>query len=334
MTLTNRRVFLTQRPVGMPTLDDFAAEDTPVSPLNDGLIQVKVDTLSVDAFIRTTLDPGGIHAASPVGGTVTALGVGEVVESEFDGLAPGDWVVGPLLAQTHAVMPGEMFQKIEPAANIPPSTYLGVLGLTTGITAWVGMIHVGGVKADDTVVVSGAAGAVGTVASQLAKARGARVIGIAGGAQKCEFLTQTLGLDAAIDYKNDDVAAVLKRLAPDGVDLYFDNVGGELLDTVLDNLAVGGCVSICGAISQYQHLDDVRGPKLYLRIAERNAMMRGFTVDHYPQVFPEATAELSRLLTEGAMHLPEHVVEGIDQFPQALLTLFNGGHMGKLVVKP
>lgn len=334
MTGTNRRVFLTQRPVGMPTLDDFDAEDVSLPELSDGLILVDVDTLSVDAFIRTTLDPGGIHAASPVGGTVTALGVGEVLESRYDGLTPGDWVVGPVLAQTHAVMPGEMFQKIEPAANIPPSTYLGVLGLTTGVTAWVGMVQIGGVKTDDTVVVSGAAGAVGTVASQLAKARGARVIGIAGGAEKCRFLTATLGLDAAIDYKNDDVDAQLKQLAPNGVDLYFDNVGGELLDIVLDNLAVGGCVSICGAISQYQHLNDVRGPKLYLRLAERNASMRGFTVDHYPQVFAEANEELSRLLTEGALQLPEHVVDGIDKFPEALLTLFNGGHMGKLVVKP
>ncbi len=331
----NTKVTVARRPEGMPVLEDFEVvqEEVPESA-PEGHILVRTDTLSVDAFIRTTLDQAGLHDMSPLGAPVTALGVGEVMASGSDRFNVGDWVTGPILAQTHAVMPAEMFQPIAPSSNIPPSTYLGVLGLTTGITAWVGLVTVGEVKESDTVVVSGAAGAVGSVVGQLAKARGARVIGIAGGAAKCAFLTDTLGLDGAIDYKNDDIDASLKTLAPQGVDLFFDNVGGELLDTLLDNLAMEGRVVLCGAISQYQNLDDVRGPKLYLRIAERNGSMRGFTVDHYPQVFEAAGEELARLYTEGRMQLPEHEVRGVENFPQALLTLFDGGHMGKMVVRP
>jgi NADPH-dependent curcumin reductase CurA len=334
VNVTNRRIFLRERPTDMPTAEHFGVEEVPIEDVPDDHVLVKVDTLSIDAFIRTTLNADGFHASTPVGGTITALGVGEVVASKFDGLKPGDWVNGPLLAQTYALMPGAMFQKIEPAANIPPSTYLGVLGLTTGLTAWAGMVAVGNVSDTDTVVVSGAAGAVGTVAVQLAKARGARVIGIAGGPEKCRFLTEELGLDGAIDYKHDDIDAKVKQLAPDGINLFFDNVGGEILDIMLDNLAMNGRIVLCGAISQYQNMGEVQGPKLYLRIAERNAAMLGFTVDHYADRFEEAAAELGRLLTEGKMNLPEHVISGIDNFPTALTTMFTGGHTGKLLVKP
>ena len=331
----NRRVYLDKRPDGMPEPSDFAAETVTIDDVPDDHVVVRVDTLSVDAFIRTTLDGGeGLHAQSPVGGTVTALGVGEVIESKSSDLGVGDWVTGPLLAQTHTLMPAAVMQKIDVSNNIPPSTYLGVLGLTTGITAWAGMVRVGEVADTDTVVVSGAAGAVGTVATQLAKARGARVIGIAGGPEKCRFLTDTLGLDAAVDYKAGDVTERLRELAGDGIDLFFDNVGGDILDAALYNLAPGGRVVLCGAISQYQHMDDVQGPKRYLKIAERNASMRGFTVDHHASDFASAAAELTTLLTEGRMLLPEHVVAGIDNFPDALITLLSGGHTGKMLVKP
>lgn len=334
MSVTNKRVYLTDRPDGLPVTTDFAFEEVVIDDVPLDHVLVRVDTLSIDAFIRTTLDQTSFHDTAALGGTITALGVGEVIESNFEELQAGDWVNGPLLAQTHTLMPGAVFQKIEPSSNIPPSTYLGILGLTTGITAWVGMMHVGGASQGETVVVSGAAGAVGMVAAQLAKARGANVIGIAGGPEKCSFLVDEIGLDGSVDYKNDDIDARLKALAPNGIDLFFDNVGGEILDTVLDNLASEGRIILCGAISQYQHMSDVRGPKLYLRLAERNAVMRGFTVDHYPQVFEQANTELSTLLIDGQMKLPEHVVAGIEHFPDALITLFTGGHTGKLLVKP
>ena len=335
IAIENRRVFIKQRPDGMPVIDDFGVEDVSIDNIPGGHIVAKVDTLSMDAWIRTTLNDAGMHTTGDIGTTIRAFGVGQVVESKSDKLAVGDWVYGILSAQTHALVPDAAVTKVEPEEGIEPSAFVGPLGITTGLTAWVGLVKVGEVKEGETVVVSGAAGAVGSVVVQLAKARGAHVIGIAGGAEKCAYLTKELGADAAVDYKNSDVAEQLAKAAPNGVDVFFDNVGGELLDTVLDNLAPAGArVAICGAISQYQHLDDVRGPKLYLRLAERNAMMKGFVVSHYDSEFPSAISEISELMRTGKLSLPEHVVAGIDGFPDALFMLFNGGHHGNLVVKP
>lgn len=329
---TNRRIVLEHRPVGRPKVSDFALEESNLLPLGPDQVTVEVSHLSVDAFIRTTLEEGSFHGTTPLGAPVVALGVGKVIDSTSEALAVGDWVTGPLMAQTHAQLPAAMLQKID-ASRVPPSVYLGLLGMTTGLTAYFGLLEVAGVNRGDTVVVSGAAGAVGSVACQLASIHGARVIGIAGGAEKCAYLTESLGADAAIDYKHEDVAARLDALAPDGVDVYFDNVGGELLDLVLDRLRTGARVSICGAISQYDDMSDVRGPKLYLRLAERNACMRGFTVDHFADRFGEATAKLAGWIADGSLKLAEHVEEGIERFPAALILLMSGGHTGKLLVK-
>ena len=335
ITIQNRRVFIKQRPDGVPTLDDFGVEDVDIDDVPAGHIVAKVDTLSMDAWIRTTLNEEGMHKTGDIGTTIRALGVGQIVQSNSDKLVVGDWVYGLMSAQTFALLPDSAVTKIVPEDGIAPSAFAGPLGITTGLTAWVGLIAVGEVQEKDIVVVSGAAGAVGSIVVQLAKARGAAVIGIAGGPDKCKYLTDTLGADFAIDYKNSDVAAQLKAAAPNGVNVFFDNVGGEILDHVLDNLAAAEArVVICGAISQYQHLADVRGPKLYLRLAERNASMRGFVVSHYDQKYPEAKQEISDLLRSGKLVLPEHVVEGIDKFPEALFMLFNGKHRGNLVVRP
>jgi NADPH-dependent curcumin reductase CurA len=315
---------------GMPTHANFGIEDVTIEQVPAGHALVKVDTLSMDAWIRTTLSEGGFHATSPIGETIRALGVGQVVESNAEGLKPGDWVFGMLAAQTHALVAAAGLNKLSPEPGIAPEAFAGPLGVTTGLTAWVGLIAVGEVKAGDVVVVSGAAGGVGSCVVQLAKARGARVIGIAGGPEKCAVLTGQLGADTAIDYKAGGVAAQLAKAAPGGIDLFFDNVGGDLLDSALDNLRPdgGARVVICGAISQYQHLDDVQGPKLYLRLAERNASMRGFVVSHHAHRYPEAISEISALLKSGRMNLPEHVVSPIDRFPDALMMLFTGQHTG------
>jgi NADPH-dependent curcumin reductase len=335
MTIQNRRAFIKRRPSGMPVLDDFGVEDVAIAEVPAGHVVAKVDTLSIDAWIRTTLDDAGMHQKADLGSTIRAFGVGQVVASESAALAVGDWVFGMMCAQTHALLPEAACRKLTLEDGIRPADFVGALGITTGLTAWVGLIRVGEVRAGDVVVVSGAAGAVGSVVVQLAKARGARVIGIAGGPDKCRYLTDKLGADVAIDYKTADVAAQLAAAAPGGVDVFFDNVGGELLDVVLDNLAPAAArVVICGAISQYQHLDDVRGPKLYLRLAERNASMRGFVVTYHQADFPEATREMSELIRAGKLSLPEHVVEGIDHFPDAMLILFTGGSTGNLVVRP
>ena len=331
---TNRKVVLVKRPDGMPTPDCFEAVDEDIEQPGEGQVVVAVEHLSIDAFIRTTLDQEGFHDRSRLGTPVTALGCGRVIASGDDSLQQGDAVFGPMGAQTHALMPAGFFRKIDEDVA-PARAYLGVLGLTTGLTAWVGMKTVGEVNDGDTVVVSAAAGAVGSVACEIGRLSGARVIGIAGGRAKVEYLTDELGCAAGIDYKNDDVAARLGELAPDGVNLFFDNVGGDLLDTVLDNLAPAAArVVICGAISQYQHLDDVRGPKFYLRLAERNASMRGFTVDYHAEAHAEGEAQLAAWLKAGDLHVREHIIEGIDNFPEALITLFTGGHTGKLMVAP
>lgn len=320
----------------MPTLADFAIEDETIAAVSPGQMLVKVDTLSMDAWIRTTLDAEGFHESGTIGSTIRAFGIGQVVESGDPAFSVGDWAYGLLSAQTMALMDAAALTKVVPEQGVSPSDFIGLLGITTGLTAWVGLVAVGEVQAGDVVLVSGAAGAVGSCVVQFAKARGARVIGIAGGPVKCGYVTGLLGADAAIDYKAGDVGAQLAKLAPEGIDLFFDNVGGEILDAALDNLrpSGGARVVICGAISQYQNLNDVRGPKLYLRLAERNASMRGFVVSHHAARFGEAISEISQLIRTGKAHLPEHVVEPIDRFPEAMLMLFNGQHSGNLVVKP
>ena len=335
ISFQNRRVFIKHRPDGMPVIDDFGLETVTIEDVPAGHVVAKVDTLSMDAWIRTTLSDAGMHETAGIGATIPALSVGQIVESNADTLAIGDWVFGLMSAQTHALLPAAALRKLDLQDGLVPRDFVGPLGVTAGLTAWVGLIRVAEVQSGDVVVVSGAAGAVGSVVVQLAKARGAYVIGIAGGPEKCRYLTEKLGADAAIDYKNSDIAEQLAKAAPSGVNVFFDNVGGEILDIVLDNLAPAGArVAICGAISQYQHLDDVRGPKLYLRLAERNAAMKGFVVSHYESDYPVAVKEISALMRAGKLTLPEHVVEGIDRFPEALLMLFSGGHLGNLVVRP
>ena len=333
---TNRRVFIQQHANGAPSLADFGIADETIDSIPDGQVLARVDTLSIDAWILTTLSAPGMHEAGDLGSTVRAFGVGQVVASSSPDFAEGDWVYGLLSAQTYALLPADQLTKVVPEPGVEPAAYIGPLGITTGLTAWVGLIAVGEVQAGEVVLVSGAAGAVGSCVVQLAKARGARVIGIAGGAQKCAYLTDVVGADVAIDYKQGDVTAQIATAAPDGIDVFFDNVGGEILDGALDNLRLtgGSRVVICGAISQYRNLDDVRGPKLYLRLAERNAAMRGFVVSHHAARFPEAVAEISALIRSDKLILPEHVVEPIDRLPEALLMLLDGKHTGNLVVRP
>ena len=336
MTYHNRRVVIRQHANGAPALSDFAIVEETIATAPAGQVVVKVDTLSIDAWILTTLSGPGMHEMGDLGSTVRAFGIGQVVASGSAEFAAGDWAYGLLSGQTYATMPASELTKVVPEPGVEPQAFIGPLGITTGLTAWVGLIAVGEVQTGDVVLVSGAAGAVGSCVVQLAKARGARVIGIAGGPQKCAYLTGEVGADAAIDYRQGDVAGQIAALAPDGIDVFFDNVGGEILDAALDNLhPTGGArVVVCGAISQYQHLDDVRGPKLYLRLAERNASMRGFVVSHHAARFPEAIAEISSLIRSGQLILPEHVVEPIDRLPEALLMLLDGKHTGNLVVRP
>ena len=329
----NRKVVLIRRPHGIPLDTDFDVVDETVEPPPAGGVLVQVDVLSIDAFIRTVLDEGSYHATAGIGHAVTALGVGRVVESNAEGLEAGDHVFGPLGAQTVASLPGPALRKLD-VRYVAPTAYLGALGLTTGLTAYFGIFEVGAVTTGDTVVVSGAAGAVGSMAGQLARLAGAsRVIGIAGGPGKVGYLVDDLGFDAAIDYKHEDVEARLRELAPGGVDVFYDNVGGDILDAVLMQIVEGSRVVICGAISQYQHMDQVRGPRNYLKLAERHARMEGFAVTHFQAQFPRAEAALASWLASGQLVMREHYEYGVENFPATLRLLLTGGHQGKLLLR-
>jgi len=266
-----------------------------------------------------------------IGETIRAGGVGRIIESTADDWEVGQAVIGGLGAQTVSTLPASEIRRVDDTLG-PLSLHLGVLGGSTGVTAWIGVREVAKPGPGDDFVVSAAAGAVGSIAGQIAKRDGARVIGIAGGAHKTTHLVETLGFDAAIDYKNDDVNAKLRELCPDGVTVFYDNVGGPILDAVLDNLAMRARVVICGALSQYDDMDNVTGPSMYLRLAERQSCMEGFAYFHFPQSFRPATEELAEWVADGSIVLPETVLEGIDRYPEALQFMFEGGNTGKLLV--
>jgi len=329
----SRKIVLTQRPDGEPVESDFALVDSELKTLDDGEVLLKVEHLSIDAFIRTMLDDrDGHHGKIDLEAPVMALGIGRVVDSRSAELQQGDAVFGPMGAQTHVVWPAAMLRKLD-ESSVPARTYLGALGMTTGLTAYAGMMCVGKVQPEETVVVSAAAGAVGSMACQIARIAGARVIGIAGGEEKCDFLRSDIGCHDAVDYKSGNLADKLREACPDGIDVFFDNVGGEVLDAALDNIAKCARVVICGAISQYNDMTQVTGPSLYLRIPERNASMLGFTVDHYADQFPDMEADIAKWIQSGELSLPEQVEEGIENFPGALIKLMTGGHKGKLLVE-
>ncbi len=328
----NTRVVFAKRPTEQATPDCFEVKTEPLSPLQPGQARVAVEYVSVDAGTRTMLRGEGFHMQVALGDTIHAGGVGRVIESNVEKLPVGQPVRGRLGAQTIATVRADDVEVID-ETGAPLNAYLGVLGGSTGVTAWIGMRCVAKPKAGDVAVVSAAAGAVGSIAAQIAKKDGAFVIGIAGGAKKQAFLTERLGLDAAIDYKNEDVNQRLRELAPDGVNVFFDNVGGPVLDAVLDNIAMRAKVVICGAISQYDDMDNITGPSMYLRLAERQSAMEGFAYFHFADKIPEATRELAAWLADDALVFEETILNGIERYPEALGFMFTGGNIGKLLVR-
>lgn len=328
----NTRVVLAARPVGTATPDCFALETVPLAALEPGQVRVATEFVSVDAGTRTMLRGEGFHQQVGIGQVVLATGVGRVVETTDDAWPIGQAVRGRLNVQTAATVATTQLTKVDDSVG-SLSLHLGALGGSTGVTAWIGVTHIGQVREGQTFVVSGAAGAVGSMAGQIARLRGARVIGIAGGPQKCAHLVERLGFDAAIDYKNSDVRARLRELCRDGVDVFFDNVGVPVLDDVLDHLAMGARVVICGAVSQYEHMEQVTGPSMYLRLAERQATMAGFAYFHTPELIAPALEQLTDWVRSGTVWLPETVLDGIERYPEALQFMFEGGNVGKLLVK-
>lgn len=330
--LKNTRVILSKRPVDDATPDCFSVETIENEALEPGQVRVAVEYISVDAGTRTMLRGEGFHSQVGLGETILAGGVGRIIESSVDGWDEGQAVRGGLGAQTIATVMPEMLEKVDDNVD-SLSAYLGALGASTGVTSWIGIRKVAKPQPGDIFVVSAAAGAVGSIAGQIAKRDGAFVIGIAGGQRKVTYLTERLGFDAAIDYKNEDVNARLRELAPNGINVFFDNVGGPILDAVLDNLAMQARVIICGAISQYDDLDNVTGPSMYLRLAERQSSMEGFAFFHFPESIGPAGAELRKWLDDGSLVMDEEILDGIERYPEALQFMFNGGNLGKLLVK-
>jgi NADPH-dependent curcumin reductase CurA len=329
--VTNRQLRLASRPAGLPQPSDWSLSTEPVPQPGPDEFCVEVTHVSVDPAMRGWMND--VRSYIPpigIGEVMRAGAVGRVVASQHPDFAVDDWVAGLFGVQEYAVSDGQGVYKVDPDL-VPLPTWLGTLGLT-GLTAYFGLFEVGRPRPGDTVVVSGAAGAVGSVAGQLARLEGCRVIGIAGGPDKCAWLTDELRFDAAIDYKHQHVGKELRRLAPEGLDVYFDNVGGELLDTALTRLARGARIVICGAISQYNS-PQIQGPRNYLMLLVSRAAMTGFVVFDHLDRYPEARARLARWVRSGDLVSREDVVPGtVEDFPQVFGRLFTGGNTGKLVL--
>ena len=333
MTPTNHQIRLAARPQGM--LDDsvWQLTEEPAEEPGDGQVLVQNLCLSLDPAMRGWLND--VRSYVPpvgIGEVMRAGGVGRVVDSRDERFPEGAFVSGITGVQEYATVAADGLQAVD-LDLAPPERWLGALGMP-GMTAYFGLLDVGAAHEGDTVVVSGAAGAVGSTAGQIAKIKGCRVIGIAGGPEKCALLTGELGFDAAIDYKSADLRAELREHAPDRVNVYFDNVGGQVLDTVLLRLARGARVVICGAISQYNNEQAMTGPSNYMQLLVQRARMEGFVVFDYASRYREAAAEIAGWLADGRLVAQEHVVDGgVDAFPDTLLGLFKGENTGKLVLR-
>jgi hypothetical protein len=330
MSETNRQWLLASRPVGMLKTSDFELRSVPVAEAGDGQFLVRNRWLAFEPAMRGWMEdrPNYIPPVG-LGEVMRGMTVAEVVASKHADFAPGDLVSGMVGWQEWAVLDGGV-RKLP--AGSDPKLALSVLGLT-GMTAYFGLLDVGTVKEGDVVVVSGAAGATGSVVGQIAKRKGCRVIGVAGGAEKCGWLTDSAHFDAAIDYKNEDVGARLSDLCPDGIDVYFDNVGGELLDLVLERIARGARLVICGSISTYNLEEKPPGPKNYYRIVAQRGRMQGFVIiDYFPR-FDEAVADLEKWVADGSIAWRVDMQKGFENAPETLLRLYSGANFGKQLLE-
>ncbi|MGZ5085396.1 MAG: NADP-dependent oxidoreductase [Usitatibacter sp.] len=332
MTTTNRQMRLAARPVGLPKRSDWNFTEEALAEPREGEFAVKISHLSLDPAMRGWMNEGKSYIRPvAIGEVMRAGGAGKVIASRHPEFQVGDTVAGNFGVQQYAISDGKGARKVD-TRFAPLPTYLGALGMP-GMTAYFGLLDIGKPKPGETVVVSGAAGAVGSVVGQIAKIKGCRVIGIAGGQDKCRYLTQTLHFDGAIDYKNEDVKAALKAHCPDGIHVYFDNVGGDILEAALGRIALHARIVICGAISQYNNTTPPKGPANYLSLLVNRASMTGMIVFDYADRYEDGAREMAQWIAQGKLIAREDVVEGgIDAFPETLLKLFKGENLGKLVL--
>ncbi len=332
MSAQNRQWKLRTRPTTTASRENFDFVTSPPPSPAAGEALVAVEYVSLDPAMRGWLNDAKSYVPPVgIGEVMRAIGVGKVIESKDPALAVGDYVTGLTGVQAFATAPVKAWTRIDPSL-VPLPRWLGIVGMP-GMTAYFGLLDVGApIKAGDTLLVSAASGAVGAVVGQIGKIHGMRVVGIAGGADKCRYVVDELGFDAVIDYKHDDVRKKLREACPDGIDVYFDNVGGEILDHALAQLKRKARVVICGAISQYNQ-PNAPGPKNYLSLLVNRARMEGFIVFDYAARYAEAAMAIAKWHKEGKLKAKEDIVEGIEQFPDALNKLFRGENFGKLVLK-
>jgi NADPH-dependent curcumin reductase CurA len=329
----NRQWILDARPAGKLTGQEFRWREAAIPQLSDGQVLIRTLWLSVDPAQRLWMARDSYKPAVPLGNVMQSFAVGQVLESRLPGFKPGDLVRGDFSWQDYVVTDGKGFggmQKIPPGT--PPDLALSLFGVN-GLTAYFGMIEIGKIKAGETVVVSSAAGATGSVAGQIAKIKGCRVIGTAGGEDKCDWLVNEAHFDAAIDYKSEEVGARLSELCLNGIDVFFDNVGGEVLNEVLARINLNARIALCGSISKSDAATPQPGPANYSNLVARRARMEGFTGLDYPARVPEAFEALASWQRTGSLVHKEDVAYGLENAPKALLRLFAGENFGKQLVK-
>ncbi len=332
MALTNHKFLLAARPVGMPKRSDWTYTEEPVGEPKEGELLVKILYISLDPAMRGWINEARSYVPPVgIGELMRALGVGIVMASRNPRFAVGDHVSGVFGVQEYALTNGQGVRKVD-AKAAPLPEYLSVLGMP-GMTAYFGLLDTGHPKPGEMVVVSAAAGAVGAVVGQIAKIKDCRVVGIAGGTEKCRYIVHDLGFDAAIDYKSEDVRQSLRKHCAEGINVYFDNVGGTILEAALARLARGARIVICGAISQYNNTGPTVGPSNYMSLLTNRATMKGMLVMDYVDRFVPAGAEMAGWIAAGKLKSREDIVEGLATFPETLLKLFKGENSGKLILK-
>ncbi|WP_091404502.1 NADP-dependent oxidoreductase [Aquimarina amphilecti] len=331
--MMNKQIILKNRPEGLPDNNTWELQENPIPEPKEGEVLIKHHYISLDPAMRGWMREGKSYI-EPVelDDVMRAGSIGEIIKSNnHPRFKVGDYVTGWGGVQQYAVTNGDNWYAVDP--NLAPlPMYIGTLGMP-GMTAYFGILEVGKIKEGDIVLVSGAAGAVGSVVGQIAKIKGCRVIGIAGGKEKCSYIKDVLGFDAAIDYKSEDIYEAIKNECPKGIDVYFDNVGGEILDAALSRLRMHARIVICGAISQYNNMENMKGPKNYLSLLVSRATMQGMVVMDYAKDYGSAAREMGGWLAQGKLKSKEDVYEGIENFHETFLRLFSGNKMGKLVLK-
>ncbi|MBC6995453.1 NADP-dependent oxidoreductase [Neolewinella lacunae] len=330
---TNQQLLLVERPTGLPTPDTWNLVSNPIPEPGPGEVLIQHHYVSLDPAMRGWMNDARSYIPPvPLGDVMRAGTIGKVIQSNgHPKYQVGDVLTGWGGVQQYSVTNGEGYYPVD-TRLAPMPTYIGTLGMP-GMTAYFGILEVGKIKEGDIVVVSGAAGAVGSVVGQIAKIKGCKVVGIAGGAEKCAYLTETLGFDAAIDYKTENLADALKEHCPKGMDVYFDNVGGDILNACLARLRMHARVVICGAISQYNNKESVQGPSNYLSLLVNRATMQGMVVMDYAKDYRRAATEMGTWMMEGKLQSREDIYEGIENFYETFLRLFSGEKNGKLVLK-